>query len=63
MEWAKEDKWIEQFTPGAELFFNDTLIWEYTLRYGAEIRADDDERAIHAHTPGKDIKTFFLCLS
>jgi len=39
---------------------DDTLVGEYILRYGAEIRAGQDERAIHAHTPGKDIKHFFL---
>ena len=53
---------LPEATPVARLkaWHNDTLVWEYTLRYGAEIRAADDERAIHAHTPGNDIKTFFL---
>lgn len=61
---AKTAHILPEATPVARISASraNKTVFEYTIRYGAEIRAAHDERAIHSHIPEMDIKTLIRFL-
>lgn len=52
---------LPEGTPVATIYFfnNKKIVYEKTLRYGVEVRSNNDNRCIYAFTPGKNNKTLY----